>query len=120
MRIAPLALAAVVLVGCGDESTSPPLAAPPDIFIVNGASGLGANAYDPPALTISLAAKASVKWRNNDPTVPNHTITSSTGAFDSGVVADGETYTFTFTAVGVYQYHCAVHPTMVGTVTVNP
>ena len=120
MRIVPLALAAVVLVGCGEDSTSPPLAAPPDVLIVNGASTMGANAYDPSSLTISLTAKSSVKWRNNDPMVPNHTITSNTGAFDSGAVADGETYTFNFTTVGTYPYHCSVHPSMVGTITVNP
>ena len=35
-------------------------------------------------------------------------------------MGDGETFTFTFTTAGVYPYHCTIHPTMVGTITVNP
>lgn len=120
MRVVLLALATVALVGCGEDSTDPPLAAPPDVLIVSDAVNQGANAYDPNSLTVSLTANPSVKWRNNDPTVPGHTVTSTGGPLNSGLLADGETYSFTFTAQGVYDYHCTVHPGMVGTIIVNP
>ena len=47
-------------------------------------------------------------------------MTADLGAFSSGNMADSETFTFTFTAPGTYAYHCTIHPTMVGTITVNP
>jgi plastocyanin len=118
MRSPRLVLAALALLGCGSDPTSPPLAKAPDVFIVSGAAGLGANAYDPNNLTFSLAAKQSVKWGNNDGVA--HTVTANGGAFDSGSIADGGTFSFTFTTPGTYPYHCSIHPTMVGTITVNP
>lgn len=118
MRTALLVLGSLTLLACGSDPTSPPLAKAPDVLIVSGAAGQGANAYDPNNLTFSLAAKQSVKWGNNDGTT--HTVTANGGAFDSGNIADGGTFTFTFTTVGTYPYHCTIHPTMVGTITVNP
>ena len=118
MRATLLALGSLALLACGEDSTSPPLATPSDVLIVSGASGLGANAYDPNNLTFSLASKQTVKWRNDDGTT--HTVTADAGAFNSGNMADGETFSFTFTTAGVYPYHCTNHPTMVGTITVNP
>ena len=118
MRATLLALGSLALLACGEDSTSPPLATPPDVLIVAGASGLGANAYDPPDLAFSLAVKQTVKWRNNDGLT--HTVTADLGAFNSGNIGDSETFTFTFTAPGTYAYHCAIHPTMVGAITVNP
>ncbi len=118
MRAALLTVGSLALLACGEDSTSPPPATPADVLIVAGASGLGANAYDPNDLAFSLAIKQTVKWRNNDGLA--HTVTADGGAFNSGTMADSETFTFTFTAPGVYPYHCTIHPTMVGTITVNP
>ena len=47
MRFSPLVLASIALLGCGEDSTSPPLATPPDVVIVTGAATLGASAYAP-------------------------------------------------------------------------
>ena len=51
-----------------------------------------------------------------------HSVTSDTGSnetFDSGTLDAGSTYQYTFTEAGVNDYHCEVHPSMVGTITVN-
>ncbi|RYH03121.1 hypothetical protein EU805_05155 [Salipiger sp. IMCC34102] len=47
---------------------------------------------------------------------------SGAAAFDSGVIAPGETYTYTFTTPGTYRYfsESQVANGMVGTVIVNP
>jgi plastocyanin len=63
-----------------------------------------------------------VTWVNNDGSV-HHTVTSTSvpsGAtsFNSGDMAGGATFTYTFTVPGVYQYDCVYHPWMTGTVTV--
>jgi len=94
------------------------VAIPPDISIPVGASLLGNAAYVPNPLTISLAAKQSVKWRNADNI--DHTVTQDDDEFDSGALGAAGTFTFTFDTAGVYAYHCTIHPSMVGTVIVNP
>jgi hypothetical protein len=48
-----------------------------------------------------------VRWINNDGFA--HTATSP-GNFDSGNLNQGQSYQFRFTAVGTYEYFCALHP----------
>lgn len=65
---------------------------------------------------IEIASGSSVRWTNND-AVP-HTSTSDDPYWDSGSLANGESFVFTFDTVGEFPYHCTFHPTMHGTVTV--
>jgi plastocyanin len=58
-----------------------------------------------------------VEWRNRDGVI--HTSTSDNGVWDSGPLAEDETYTYTFTLEGVYPYHCSPHPWMVDTIVVG-
>jgi plastocyanin len=66
---------------------------------------------------IEIAAGMTVVWKNEDP-VP-HTVTSATGAFDSGMIEPGETWRYTFERPGTYAFFCAPHPFMKGTVVVR-
>jgi hypothetical protein len=63
----------------------------------------------------------TVRWRNDDPA--EHTVTH-TGAspplFDSGAMQPGEAYAFRFPSPGRFDYWCAVHIDMTGSVTVAP
>jgi plastocyanin len=69
--------------------------------------------------TITVAAGTTVTWTNLDSVA--HTVTAdSGGAPDSGDIAQGESYSFTFTAPGTFAYHCSVHRFMHGTVIVTP
>lgn len=72
-------------------------------------------AFSPPTLTI--VAGESVTWTNADAVV--HTATSGSGAFDSGDLDPGESFTFTFTTPGTYDYLCTPHPTMTGSIVVQ-
>lgn len=47
-----------------------------------------------------------------------HTLTSDEGLYDSGHVLPGERYGYSYAEPGTYGYHCEIHPTMRGTVTV--
>jgi hypothetical protein len=58
-----------------------------------------------------------IQWTNRD-TVP-HSSTSDDGIWDSGVMSNGESYTFIFENEGTFAYHCSVHPSMVDTVFVG-
>lgn len=71
-------------------------------------------AFSPATLTIT--AGDTVTWTNGDPVV--HTATSTTGAWDSGDLAQGESYTFSFTEPGTYDYLCTPHPSMTGRIVV--
>ncbi len=67
---------------------------------------------------LSVAPGTTVTWTNKDSVA--HTVTSDTSAWpDSGSVNTGQTFSFTFKKAGTYTYHCSIHPSMVGTVTVG-
>jgi len=117
MRAPLAALAALALLACSSstDNTSPPSS---DVAIVSGAATKGAAAFSPNPFTISLASQTKVTWGNNDGTT--HTITADGGAFNSGNIGGGGTFSHTFTTPGTYAYHCSIHPTMVGSIVVNP
>jgi len=71
-------------------------------------------AFAPPSATI--APGENITWQNADPVA--HTATSDTGAFDTGSIAPGANKTVSFASAGTYTYHCAIHPSMKGTITV--
>lgn len=71
-------------------------------------------AFSPATLTIT--AGDTVVWTNEDPMI--HTATSVNGAFDSGDLEQGESYSLTFTTPGSYDYLCTPHPTMTGRIVV--
>jgi amicyanin len=101
-------IAAGVLVA-GSATTSPARAG------ANNTVQIADFAFSPPTLTI--VAGESVTWTNADPVV--HTATSTSGAFDSGDLDPGESYSFTFTTPGTYDYVCTPHPSMTGTIVVQ-
>ncbi|GAA4294216.1 hypothetical protein GCM10023086_06070 [Streptomyces venetus] len=69
-----------------------------------------------PKLTVKVGQ--TVKWVNED-TAP-HTVTTTSGPakFDSGTLNKGDSWSYTFTKPGTYEYYCAVHPDMTASVTV--
>lgn len=66
---------------------------------------------------VTISTGDSILWTNNDSVA--HTVTSDTGAFDSGVLEPGDTYALDFDTAGTYSYHCSIHSTMTGTITVE-
>ena len=71
-------------------------------------------AFTPQELTVTVGD--TVTWTNTDPVA--HTATSTAGAFDSGEIAEGASYSVTFTSPGTYDYLCTPHPSMTGRVVV--
>lgn len=65
---------------------------------------------------VTTTAGKSVSWTNADTTA--HTVTFDSGP-DCGNVATAASVSATFSSPGTYAYHCSIHPTMKGTVTVS-
>ena len=66
--------------------------------------------------SLAVAAGTTVTFANQD-SVP-HTVTSDDGLFDTGQLSPGQSAQLTFTGAGTYPYHCAIHPSMTGVLTV--
>jgi plastocyanin len=65
-----------------------------------------------------IAVGDTVRWTNMD-SAP-HTSTSDNGIWNSGTLAQGQSYSRVFTSTGTFPYHCAVHPSMKDTIFVQP
>lgn len=70
-------------------------------------------AFSPATLTVP--AGTTVTWTNQD-SAP-HQIKSDT--FNSAQLSQGESYQFTFTTKGSFDYSCAIHPSMTGKINVE-
>jgi len=69
---------------------------------------------------VTIAKGGSVTWTNNDSIT--HTVVddlSNVGGPNSGDIAPGQSYSFTFNKTGSFQYHCSLHPSMRGTIVVK-
>jgi plastocyanin len=67
---------------------------------------------------ISVPAGSTVTVSNND--IPTHTVTSDDGTSFNVKVGPGKTATFTAPSKpGVYKFHCNIHSSMHGTLTVT-
>ena len=67
--------------------------------------------------TVNVNVGDTVTWTNQDSAA--HTVTSDTACvFGSGQLAQGQSFSHTFTQAGTFTYHCSIHPTMTGSVVV--
>ena len=123
--VVAIALAAVMLSGlalgmsCGSPAATPSPTPTPT----------PGNGSPPPATTVEIAdfafvpaviavpVGATVTWSNSDTVI--HTVNSRDGRFDSPNLSRGDTFSYTFTEAGTFDYYCAVHFYMEGTVNVE-
>ena len=68
--------------------------------------------------TLTVKAGTTVTWTNRDD-IP-HGIGSANNAFKRSQALDtDDSFSFTFTTPGTYQYFCYLHPHMVGSIVVE-
>jgi plastocyanin len=60
----------------------------------------------------------TVTWKNQDD-IP-HTVASSTRLFKSKALDTDDSFSFTFSEPGTYEYFCSLHPHMAGSIVVEP
>jgi plastocyanin len=62
--------------------------------------------------TVVIIAGGTVTWTNQD--AMTHTTTSDVGAWDSGDIGPGKTFSVTLNVPGTYTYHCKYHAILQG------
>jgi plastocyanin len=131
--VAATATAALLLAGCGNPSDTPaadstsmpgmpgmsmPANAAPadDTPVATDTIKIENFAFSPTVATVKVGT--TVTWTNND-TDP-HTVTSmDNGPIKSPTMQQGDTFKYTFTAPGKFEYLCTIHPFMTATVVVT-
>jgi plastocyanin len=72
--------------------------------------------FDPATITVKVGT--TITWTNQDTTA--HTVTADDGSWTSDRLNQGATYSHTFDQAGTYTYKCSIHPSMTGTIVVQP
>ena len=108
--------------GSGGSNTPAPAAPSAAAAGPTCATGLGTGqqvaianfSFTPGTLTVSHGG--TVSWTNGDSAT--HTVTFDNGP-DCGNLATGTSATVTFPSAGTFAYHCKIHASMKGTITVS-
>jgi plastocyanin len=117
------ALTAVAACGsdAGGGGATPPPASSASSASSGSASSVGTtveikNFMFMPA-TLTVPAGTTVTWKFDDST--DHTVNADDNSFASSPMANGQTFTHTFSSAGTVAYHCSIHPFMKGTIVVT-
>ena len=126
---------AVIFMGAGCNATQTAVTQPAPQ--VSAPSPSDTTQKSPAANTISATVAVSIQNFSFSPTSINakkgdkivftnndsvqHTVTADGGAFSSPSLANGQSFTLDTSslAAGSYGFHCSIHPSMQGTITVQ-
>jgi plastocyanin len=118
-------LAALTTVAaCGSDSSgggAPPATATESASSGSAPAGGGSTVeimnfmFMPGSLTVPVGT--TVTWKFDDST--DHTVSADDNSFASSPMANGQTFTHTFSTAGTVAYHCSIHPFMKGTIIVK-
>jgi plastocyanin len=118
-RLAAAALGLLVtasVIGCystPNQTPAPPARSAPAAASPNAISIKGF-AFSPSTLTVAVGT--TVTWTNEDSA--GHTVTGA--VIKSNNLSRDDSFSYTFTQPGTYEYKCAYHPGMTGKVIVTP
>lgn len=105
----------LVLAACSSDTADTTSAPPDSTGAATSEVSIDDFAFAPGSLTVAVGDTAS--WTNDQSIA--HTTTGTEGDWDSGTLGTGETFGFTFQEAGTFEYFCAIHPSMTGTVVVT-
>lgn len=94
----------------------PPVTSGPVVSMRPGTANTQLN-FAPSRIAVVIGVNNTVTFENLD-RAP-HTVTADDQSFDSGNLAAGATWNYTFASPGNYSYHCLYHNWMKGTVVVK-
>lgn len=114
-------VAALLLAACSDAdlfgtttTTRDPSSVPTSPIVTR----VAINNFDFTPGDVTIQVGTTVEWQNRSEAT-SHTASPVDGAWDSGIILGGESFTHTFSAPGTFPYFCAIHPSMTGTITVQ-
>ncbi|MGH3763828.1 MAG: cupredoxin domain-containing protein [Pseudonocardiaceae bacterium] len=140
--VVPTVAGIAVLTGCSGPTTDTPEATAPAPVVADqampgmsmppAAGSAAASGQDAPVATnavaiqnfafspavVTVKAGTTVTWTNQDQ--DPHTATAMSGPFRSPTLNKGQSYHYTFTTPGRFEYLCTIHPFMTATVVVTP
>jgi plastocyanin len=87
------------------------------VFAQTAAGSIGIDNFTFTPQRMTVRAGTTIKWTNKDD-IP-HAIASVGKVFRSKTLDTDDSYEFTFTTPGTYDYFCSLHPHMTGTVVVT-
>jgi plastocyanin len=133
--VIPVATGLAILAGCGGPGAAPVVAGesmpgmsmpgmsmPPaaaasqDAPVATDTVSIQNFAYSP--ATVTVKAGTTITWTNRDQDA--HTVTAMAGPFHSPTLNTGQSFQYTFTTPGRFDYLCTIHPFMTATVVVTP
>ncbi len=106
-----LAVLSLSLIACGGDESDTTSGRTGDAALVN----IDDFMFTPEDLSVEVGA--TVTWRNVQGTP--HTVTADFDEFDSAQLPQDAEFSQTFGMAGTFRYHCTIHPTMAGSVTVT-
>ena len=108
-------LLALTLPSCGSSTPTAPTSAADVTITITGVNST--MSFNPASATVKVGQ--TVAWVNSDSIT--HAPVQDAGVFNGGDIAGGQTSApIKMTTAGTFGYHCAIHPSMVGNLTVNP
>jgi plastocyanin len=120
-RLATLAIAVILAIGACSGSAPGSSTQASDGQSAGATAGGGGRvaiagfAFAPASVTVAVGT--TVTWTNRDSAT--HTVTADDRSFKSDKLANGATFSQTFTTAGTFTYHCSIHPSMTATITVH-
>ena len=93
------------LVACDDDNDEPR----PDNEV-----WMSTHSFLPANLVVTQGT--TVRWMNNSSVT--HNLVSAAGLFDE-LLNPGQSFSYTFSETGLFNYECTIHPGMTGSVTVG-
>ena len=103
---------AVLISGCTGQKTETnktTMIEKPNTVLIKGF------AFDPATLTVTKGT--TVTWMDMDSAA--HTVVATGNDFSSETLNTGHSFEHTFNETGTFEYHCGIHPTMLGKVIVT-
>jgi plastocyanin len=121
-RFAAMTIAVALAIAACSGSATPAPSAQPSAAQSAAAPAAGGSAvsianfaFAPASMTVAVGT--TVTWTNTDSA--GHTVTADDGSFKSDKLGTGATFSQTFTKAGTFAYHCSIHSSMTGTITVH-
>lgn len=108
LRLLMISLLVIVFAAALTACSSSPTTTP-----AKNTVNIQGNAFSTAEITIKQGD--SVTWVNKDSV--GHTVVGTT--FTSTLLDAGQSFTQIFAAAGTFEYHCSVHPSMIGKVIVT-